>query len=351
MPTDPSPFDLIADAASPVHTRSGIGPRDGSAGRRSQPQDRKILLRATAARLLDGKPNGAFSLASVSMAAGWSPRFAASYYRDADDLLADTLFEHLVALNAAVCAAFDATAAAPPAERLTGLALAFLGTALDQRNEHLALRRNTLLVSEARRGAVVGRSRQVIATLREALFACVPGLDTQPALGGLLARQLAGALSEATTWFREDNRIDRSGLAQLLAAQALVVARAAVDGSWVMPAPVAHPASPAALLPAGEPDDSPDPPPCAPPGEIWLTSEQARRSLPRLVRAVQAGTEVVVTRRGLPAAKLVAATQEHDRLRRMVGGRAELAVLSGRGGQRAMAADVPPASPARRSGV
>ncbi|MDR3536025.1 MAG: type II toxin-antitoxin system prevent-host-death family antitoxin [Acetobacteraceae bacterium] len=335
---EPPPDDdatLLRDCRKQRRLRS---PQGGDSGLRSgklqlsyRPdiEARKELLRRAAARLLARHSIAAVSMRAVVREAGWHSDLIRYYYRDADELLADTLVEHVLALNAAVCAAFDATLEAPPPERMTALLDAFLRVALGQRNEHRALRLNTKLVSEERRPAVIGRSRQIIATLREALFGCVPGLDAHPEIGGLLVRQLVGALSEATIWFQEDERVDRLGLAQLLASQMLVVAHAAVDGSWVLPAPAPIPPAPPpalqathGLAPPAEPRPSgaSQPAPANAPA-IWLSPEQARRSLTRLVRAVQAGTEVVLTHRGVPAAKLVKATQERERLQRTVGGR------------------------------
>ncbi len=338
---------------------------------------KKATIRRAAARLLARHSITALSISIFAQEAGWPPNGIRYYYLDTDDLLTDELIEHLMALNAAICTAFDATQEAPAAERMTALAEAFLRVAFDQRNEHLALRLNTKLVSEARRPAVVGRSRQVIATLREALFGCVPGLEAHPVIGGLLLRQFVGSLSEAATWFHEDDRVDRLGLAQMLASQVLMVCRATADGSWVLPAPtpIPSPPTPPGLVPSGTVPSESVPSglvlsenvasaavpsglvlsedvasaaagqkiPPAEPGTaaasrgsagaarepdvavaIWLSPEQARRSLTRLVRAVQAGTEVVLTHRGLPAAKLVPATQERQRLQRAVAGYSEL---------------------------
>ncbi len=54
------------------------------------------------------------------------------------------------------------------------------------------------------------------------------------------------------------------------------------------------------------------------PYAVWVAPEQARRSLPALVKAVSRGAEVVLTQRGAPVAKLVPAVEEAARLRRMV---------------------------------
>lgn len=100
-------------------------------------------------------------------------------------------------------------------------------------------------------------------------------------------------------------------------AQTLVSARAAVDGSWVLPPPLPPAAAPAAsALPVCSPDPLlPDPPR----ETIWIAPEQARRSLVTLVRAAAQGAEVVLTRRGWPAARLVPATNARDRLGRLTG--------------------------------
>lgn len=59
---------------------------------------------------------------------------------------------------------------------------------------HRTLRLNTALLSDASRSAVVGRYRQILATLREALEACVPRAFTEgawPAPEPIAAQQQA----------------------------------------------------------------------------------------------------------------------------------------------------------------
>jgi prevent-host-death family protein len=199
-------------------------------------QDRRHQLRQAAARLFSRHGLRGFSLKAAGLESGLGRHIAGTLFHDGDDLLADLLVTHLIALDGAICAAFDAGANQPPAERLFLTMLAFLTIALGQRDAHRALRHGTRLLSEDSRASVQGRSRQVIATIRQAMLACEPALDAaEPALAGLLVRQLAGSASEAAEWFTEDDRVDRHGLARLLVSQALVVARAAVDGTWTLP--------------------------------------------------------------------------------------------------------------------
>lgn len=281
---------------------------------------RKALVRQAAARLLAQTTIHAVTLNEASVAAGLRRGLAYYYYPDRDALLADVLIEHLAALHASVCTAFDATEEVAAPERMTALAHAFLRTVLDQRHAHLALRLNARLVSDLRRPSVIARSRQVIETLRTAWLACIPGLDAHPVATGLVMRQFLESLSAAVTWFRPDGPAESLALAQLLASQAVMAARAIVDGNWVLPAPASVPAG-ALADPASPAVEQARHQPVLPPGNeaIWLTPEQARRSLSRLVRAVHDGVEVVLTHRGLPSAKLVPATAERARLRGAMG--------------------------------
>jgi AcrR family transcriptional regulator len=301
--------DLLPDEVLPVR-----GPVRVRARRRASADVRKIARRpellAAAAILLGRQSVGAVPLTAIGRQAGWSPRICYNYYNNTDELLADLLVGHLAALTHAVGTAFDQTLEQPAPERLTAIARAFLGLVLQQRNEHRALRLNGPVIAAKFRPSIEGRSREIIAILKEVLFGGVPGLDQHVELGGLLLRQWVGAMSDTVTWFKDDDRLDRTGLAQLIASQTLATARAVVSGDWVLPPPARVDTESVSLpmLEAGT-------------GRldaIWISPEQARRSLPALADAVAKGTEVVLTRRGVPLAKLVPAVAEAARLRRLV---------------------------------
>lgn len=163
------------------------------------------------------------------------------------------------------------------------------------------------------------RCQQVIATLQEALTACVPGLMDHPMAAKLMLRLLIGSASESVLWFRPDGPVDLMALARLLAGQALLTARAIVERVWLAPEPVP---SPAPTLPApwgDRPPDAAPPTPGKPRGEVlWLTAA-ARQRWWQALDAVEAGAEVIVTRRDWPALKLQPATAEAALARRVHG--------------------------------
>jgi TetR/AcrR family transcriptional regulator len=288
---------------------------------------KKQVLQRAAARLFAQHTCTEFGLRAVAQAAHLGPTTVYYYYRDRDDLLTDLLVNHVQAINAPVCAAFDATQEAAPHERMTALLAAFLAAVHADPDAHRTLRLNTALLSDAHRPRVVGRYRQILATLREALEGCVPALAGQPEMAKLLVRLVVGAMSESVAWFRDDGPMGAQDLAILLAAQMLVSARALTEGIWPAPEPIAPSPPPApAPAPAGltrgsargltrgpaAPADSPGWTDQAGGEALWIATETALNRWGQVSEAALNGREVILTHRGWPTLQLVPATAQQQ---------------------------------------
>jgi AcrR family transcriptional regulator len=224
------------------------------------------------------------------VAAHQSPNAVYYYYRNRNELLTDLLVNHVLAINAPVCAAFDATLETAPHQRMTALFAAFLGAVHADPDAHRTLRLNTALLPDAHRSAVVGRYRQILATLREAMEGCVPALAEQPDIAKMLVRIAVGAMSESVNWFRDDGAFDAENLAIVLSAQMLVSARAFAEGTWSAPEPIAP--RPAAVAATPTPERA-GPRRAGAVGEaLWIATETALNRWRLVSAAALSGREV-----------------------------------------------------------
>ncbi len=110
---------------------------------------RQAQLRTVAAGLFARLGVAAVGIEQVAAAVDISPHTARHYYRNRYDLLIDLLDDHVRALNAAVCAAFDATAATGPAAQLEAVAGAYLETATERAAAHRTLGGSAHLLAAA----------------------------------------------------------------------------------------------------------------------------------------------------------------------------------------------------------
>ena len=133
-------------------------------------------IKRVAARLFAERGLAAVGLTQVSHAMNLPSGSVKYYFRNRDDVLADILADHEVALSQRVGAAYDATATAGPVARLAALVEAFYRSVLAAADAHRALLFSTAAAAGRAaglgKGALPGAARQL---RRDAGRACPGG--------------------------------------------------------------------------------------------------------------------------------------------------------------------------------
>ncbi len=240
-------------------------------------------MRAAAARLFARYSPTAVGLGSVAQAAGMGWRGADSLYSSRDDLLADLLIEHVIALTEAVGAACEADAA--PQVRLEAMVRAWLDHVALHPDAHRCLLAAVHLLPERWQGSVQVRCRIVLELMMDALAAAVPGLAGRTEAMASLQGSLAAALNDGGFWPDPPEAAVRARLARRIAGMLLAAGAAELAGAWPVLGRVATEAG----------------------RSVAIASREARRRLPAVLDWAAAGTEVVITRRGKRVARVVAA--------------------------------------------
>jgi prevent-host-death family protein len=242
--------------------------------------DSKRRIRKAVARL--GAEYGAAGLVRrrVAAVAGRDRDLVARLYPEDADLLMDVLVEHVWGLNGAVCKAFDADHVGP-FERLEAVIRAWLDHVAGELAEHRCLLFCVRLLPEAMRQSVMLKYRIVLETVVEALGGVAPGRDlpVESLLG--TARAL---LSDVGWWPDGLTREERARAARRIAGMLAAAAEAEMAGEWRRGCPT-----------AGVVD-----------GRVYrLEVHVARARFSEVLDALASGAEIVVTRRGKYAARLV----------------------------------------------
>ena len=247
-------------------------------------RDQKRRVRRAAARLFAEYGAAAIGRRRVAAVAGQDRGLVGKYYPEDADMLMDVLTEHVWALNAVVCRVFDEAAAVGPFERLEAVIRAWLDHVAAESAEHRCLLFCVRLLPEAMRQQVMLKYRIILDTVLEALGAVVPGLvqreGAMESLGGT-----ARALLSDVGWWPEGLAVaERARMARRIAGMLLAAGRAELAGEWAVGCPA-----------AGVMD-----------GRVYLLeSNVARTRFRELLDAVEAGAEVVLTRRGKKVVKMV----------------------------------------------
>ncbi len=284
---DLGPLDIRAlrsiDARQP-HEQFGRG----KVGRRDLPvTERGQLTRQTirehAAELFAAFGVGAVGLSRVADFAHIGDGALRTHYASRADLLADVLEYHVTGLFDRVCAAFEA--ASPGTERLEAVIFAWLDHLAREPHEHRTFLTSAHLLEQEWRTIVLDRVLYLLNTVVEALVEAVPGLADRPEARPPLLKTAQTLLADPAIWPTPPGAQERRRDARRLTGLLLAAARAELAGVWP------------ALGPTQAPLMSPR----------TVDSGQARSRFKELLGDVQAGQEVIITRYGRPAAKLIAA--------------------------------------------
>ena len=126
-------------------------------------------IKRVAARLFAERGLAAVGLTQVSHAMNLPSGSVKYYFRNRDDMLADILADHEVALSQRVGAAYDATANAGPVARLAALVEAFYRSVLAASDAHRALLFSTPLLPAEPQAWVRARYRALLDSFAETL--------------------------------------------------------------------------------------------------------------------------------------------------------------------------------------
>jgi hypothetical protein len=140
-----------------------------------------------------------------------------------EDLLADIMVAHLDTLMRRVCDACDRTAAASAKHQLEAIVAAFLGCALEERNEHRLLLRSGDVLDERGQVSVYGRYRSLAGLCAEVLETAAP--RATPAAAMVAAMSLLSAMSCAALWFHDDGAVSVAAYGRMLTAMTIVGVR------------------------------------------------------------------------------------------------------------------------------
>ena len=191
----------------------------------------------------------------------------------------------MVRLTEAVCPAFDRFETAAPATRLEAVMLAYLDRVAQETDAHRTLLFCTHLLDQRRGDLVRQRHAMILETMIETLAAAVPELAERPGAPAALLLTLRDLLSPAREWASVEEPEARRTRARRIVGMMLAAARAEAAERWAE----LGPAEGAPLAPR----------------RVQVESRDVRVRIWELLDAVADGAEVVVTRRGVPAARLV----------------------------------------------
>ena len=174
-------------------------------------------IRRTAAHMIARQGALRTTVNGLTLALGICERNFYDHYSMREELYADILLEHLNLLDRRVRAAFDLAHDAPPVERLAAMASAWLGFALEDRDEHRLVLRLSDLLDASDRARVRNITLRLADLFAAALLAAEPdAIETKVA-----ALSLLSMLSCAALWFRADGDIDVAAYARMLTDMAL----------------------------------------------------------------------------------------------------------------------------------
>jgi hypothetical protein len=210
-------------------------------GKELTPEQReaKRRVRQVAARLYAEYGAAAIGRRKVAVTVGRDRDMVGRFYPEDADLLMDVVAEHVWALNAAVCKAFDVPAAGP-FERLEAVIRAWLEQVAAEVAEHRCLLFCVRHLPEAMRRQVTVKYEVVLETVMQGLGEVVPGLaDRRPVVESLLGTARA-LLSDVGWWPDGMAMADRARSARRIAGMLVAAAEAEMAGEWGRGRPVAE---------------------------------------------------------------------------------------------------------------
>ncbi len=257
-------------------TRTRVPPR-AVAGPRTARTRR--ALRAAAGALFAEYGATAVGLDRVAQAAGMARGAAFHHFGNREELLFEVVGHHAIDLQAAVCAAFDATAGEGQAARLEAITLAWLDYVAAHRHEHRCLVFCGHLLGPDRRSSVTIRHEITLETMMAPLLAMEPALAGRAEAVARLSALFAALLNDPSFWPTPPEGAERGARARAVAGMMRAAAMAEAAGSW-----------------AGLGTRR---------GAVTLETKRVRRQWADVVRTVALGQDVVVTRRGKRVARVV----------------------------------------------
>ncbi len=251
--------------------------------------------RAEAGDQAEGQAGGGSSLYAQHGAGAISRRRVAAWragtetclerlYPEAAGLLMGVLGEHVWGLNAAVCEAFDSGAACGPRARLEAVVRAWMERVSAEPDEHRSLLFCAHLLPDELRRQVALKYRGVLETVMEAVCAAVPGLSGRAAAVESLLGSARASLSDAGRWREPVSAEEQGRVARRIAGMLIAAGEAEMIGGWEGMGGLAG-------VGAG--------------GVQVAESHLVRKRFSTVMDMVEAGGEVVVTRRGKRVAKVV----------------------------------------------
>ncbi len=240
-------------------------------------------IREHAAELFASFGVGAVGLSRVADFAHVGNGAVRRHYATRADLLADVLEHHVFGLFDRVMAA--AEAAEPGAARLEAVVFAWLDHLAREPHAHRTFLTSVHLTEQEWRAMLLGRVLFLLNTVVDAVANSVPGLADRPEARPPLLKTAQTLLCDPAIWPHPPNAQERRNDARRLTGLLLAAAQAELVGEWPALGPTAAP-----LL-----------------SPRTVDSWQARSRFKELLEDVRAGQEVIITRYGRPAAKLIAA--------------------------------------------
>lgn len=187
------------------------------------PDPKRRHIRQAAARMIAESGILRTTMQGIARATQLNGHSLYPTYDSQEDLLADIMVAHLDTLMRRVCDAYDRTQAATAERRLEAIVAAFLGCALEERNEHRLLLRSGDVLDEKGQVSVYGRYRSLAGLYAEVLEAAAPSVT--PAAAMVAAMSLLAAMSCAPLWFHDDGAVGVIAYARMLTAMAMVGVR------------------------------------------------------------------------------------------------------------------------------
>ncbi|HEY6434824.1 MAG TPA: type II toxin-antitoxin system prevent-host-death family antitoxin [Acetobacteraceae bacterium] len=244
----------------------------------------KRRLRQAAARLYAQHGAGAISRRQVARVAERHRDVLDRLYPTSAGLLMAVLGEHLWSLGEAVCAAFDTGEACGPRARLEAVVRAWMERVSAEPDEHRSLLFCAHVLPEDLGRQVTLKYRGVLETVMEAVCAAVPGLSGRAEAVESLLGTARALLSDAGRWREGVSAEEQGRVARRIAGMLIAAGEAEMIGGWEGMGGLAG-------VGAG--------------GLQVAESHVVRKRFSTVMDVVEAGGEVVVTRRGKRVAKVV----------------------------------------------
>ena len=274
-------------------------------------------IKRVAARLFAERGLAAVGLTQVSHAMNLPSGSVKYYFRNRDDMLADILADHEVALSQRVGAAYDATANAGPVARLAALVEAFYRSVLAASDAHRALLFSTPLLPAEPQAWVRARYRALLDSFAETLGELAPDVPAG-AVTDILVPTLERLLSGVVLWnvpgeHDADPHYPRMVTAMMVVATRTITAEALAERpqrsgpGWLaelapagLPAKSGHSYVARATESSAVRTERPE----AAEAPRWIAHKDARKNFGELLAAAGAGAAFVITCHGWPVAQL-----------------------------------------------